>query len=121
MTRTPSTTLGRRVRPNESADDDQGVRVRGPASRPLQGAPFETMPGVSCDQAYRLAWVVLQEHGWDAAVSSPALQNQVGIVCNAAAGDSVVTYSPESTHIPALADLMIGLHCPGNRANLVPA
>jgi len=85
------------------------------------GARFVPALGKSCSDVYEMTRSVLVRYDGYQQINAMGVELEAGVICSAAAGDSVKTYLPESTHIPALADALIGDFCPGDRGNFVPA
>ncbi len=79
---------------------------------------FETLPGVTCEEIYQAARVVLAWFEGFERLTDEGLHIQIVVLCDR---KSEVTYLPESTHIPALADALVGKLCPGDRSLIVPA
>ena len=83
------------------------------------GAPFTTSPGVTCEEVYEQAKLILLTFDGFEKTTDFFIETTSGIVCGAMAGTEPKTYEPESTYIPALADALVDRFCPGDREMLV--
>lgn len=81
-------------------------------------ATFETLAPHTCEDVYKTAVAILLQHGWDSPPPQAGLFIQVISLCTLT---SETTYEPESTHIPALGDALMGVMCDADRALLVPS
>ena len=79
---------------------------------------FEPIPPFDCQTIYDTTVAILLQNGWDAPPPQSGIFLEVGVLCTVT---SEKTYAPESTHVPAIADAVMGVMCDADRSLIVPA
>ena len=79
---------------------------------------FEPIPPFDCQTIYDTTVAILLQNGWDAPPPQSGIFLEVGVLCTVT---SEKTYAPESAHVPAIADAVMGIMCDADRSLLVPA
>ena len=80
---------------------------------------IDVLPDVSCDEAVETARAALAAFPDHADGNESAMQLWVSRICTGAASPDPLTYLPDEPHIPVLADALVGVVCPGDRAKIV--
>lgn len=78
---------------------------------------FEPIPPFDCQTIYDTTVAILLQNGWDAPPPQSGIFLEVGVLCTVT---SEKTYAPESTHVPAIADAVMGVMCDADRSLLTP-
>ena len=80
---------------------------------------LDILPDATCDGAMETVRTVLADFPDHAEDNESAVQLFISRICTGAnSSDDKMTYIPGDLHIPALADALVGVVCPGERANI---
>lgn len=107
-----TTTTTTAVEPSEGAEGEVCTDESFPS------ITFEPTPPFDCQAIYDTTVAILLQNGWDAPPPPSGIFLEVGVLCSLT---SESTYQPESTHIPAIGDAVMGVMCDADRSLLVPA
>lgn len=107
-----TTTTTTAVEPSEAAEAEVCT------DESFSSITFEPIPPFDCQTIYDTTVAILLQNGWDAPPPQSGIFLEVGILCTLT---SESTYQPESTHVPAIADAVMGVMCDADRSLLVPA